>query len=269
MLIRIITSAVALLVFFTVLFLPSGVFVGAVAVVMAIMIYECMDCAKCKKNIKIAGLVSGILLISAYLYAIASSDKILLIVATVAAVMLHCVVVVLEHGKTKYTDIFANSMLIIYIVLTMACVVFCRIEMGIASMMLIFVCSWMTDTGAYFVGSFMGKHKLIPHVSPKKTVEGAIGGLVVCMFSCFVYSAIIHSIDGVALINTDSIKYVAIGAAAAIISQMGDLVASSIKRDNNIKDFGKIFPGHGGFMDRFDSVMFVAPVIYGLLLIWK
>ena len=136
-------------------------------------------------------------------------------------------------------------------------------------MLLIFISSWMTDTGAYFVGSFMGKHKLIPDVSPKKTVEGAIGGVVVCMLSCFVYSMILNYIDRDPLVNMQTATFVVVGMTASVLSQLGDLVASSIKRDTGIKDFGDIFPGHGGFLDRFDSVMFVAPVVYGFFsIIW-
>lgn len=269
MLTRIITAAVSLVVFLVVLLLPQYVFVGAVAIIIAIMAHECMDCAKAQKSIRITGAISTILMVAAYVYAAVSADKAFVLPSVIAAIMLHCVTIVLEHGKIKYTDIFASGLLLIYVVITMSSIAFCRVEYGIGAMMLIFVCAWTTDSGAYFVGSFMGKHKLIPHVSPKKTIEGAVGGVVVCMLCSFVYSMIIHNIAGEAIVSLDSLRLTVIGGLGAVVAQVGDLVASSIKRDTGVKDFGKIFPGHGGFMDRFDSVIFVAPIIYGLFVIWN
>lgn len=269
MLTRIITAAVSLVVFVIVLLLPQYVFVGAVAIIMAIMAYECMDCAKAEKSVKRTGAISTIIMVAAYIYAAVSSDKAFVLPSVIAAIMLHCVTIVLEHGKIKYTDIFSSGLLLIYVVITMSSIAFCRVEYGIGAMMLIFVCAWTTDSGAYFAGSFMGKHKLIPHVSPKKTVEGAVGGVVVCMLCSFVYSMIIHNIAGETIVSLDSLRLTVIGGLGAVVAQVGDLVASSIKRDTGVKDFGKIFPGHGGFMDRFDSVIFVAPIIYGLFVIWN
>ena len=267
MLTRILTAAVSLVVFIAVLLLPEWVFIAAISAIMAVMAYEGMSCAKPCKSVKIAGCVSTLLLISGFVYQIIGASYVPFLAAIILSILIHCVVVVYEHGRVKYTDIFASGFYIIYIVLAMSCVAFCKTELGTRYMMLIFVCAWMTDTGAYFAGSFMGKRKLIPHVSPKKTVEGAIGGVLVCMLSCFVYSVIISYMEKVSLVNINSLYFVLIGMIAAVMSQIGDLVASAIKRDTGIKDFGKIFPGHGGFMDRFDSVMFIAPIIYGFLLI--
>lgn len=264
MLTRILTAAVSLVVFIAVLLLPEWVFIIALAAIMGFMSYESIDCAKPAKSVKIAGGISAVLLILGYIFKILAGEDIIVMWSVIMAILIHCVVVVYEHGDVKYTDIFASCLFIIYIVLSMSCVGYCRAEHGTGFMMLIFVCSWMTDTGAYFVGSFMGKHKLIPEVSPKKTVEGAIGGVIVCMLSCFVYSLIISNIVGWPLLNTGTIAFVIMGMIASVASQFGDLAASAIKRDLQIKDFGNIFPGHGGFMDRFDSVMFVAPIIYGM-----
>lgn len=264
---RILTAAVSLVVFIAVLLLPEWVFIAAIAIIMAVMAYEGMNCTNPCKSQKIAGIVSTLILVAGFIYKILIASYTPFMAAIILSILIHCVVVVLEHGKVKYIDIFANGFYIIYIVLAMSCVGFCKIELGTRYMMLIFVCAWMTDTGAYFVGSFMGKHKLIPHVSPKKTVEGAIGGVAICMLSCFVYSIIINYMEKAALVGINSLYFVIIGMIAAVMSQMGDLVASAIKRDTGIKDFGKVFPGHGGFMDRFDSVMFIAPIIYGFLLI--
>ena len=122
--------------------------------------------------------------------------------------------------------------------------------------------AWVCDTCAYFAGRAFGKHKLVPVLSPKKTVEGAVGGTLGAMavgavFGYLLYNNVTH--------NTATIwVLVIITFVGAIISQLGDLLASGIKRDHNIKDYGHIIPGHGGIMDRFDSVIFVTPCIYFL-----
>lgn len=117
----------------------------------------------------------------------------------------------------------------------------------------------LTDVFAYFVGSKFGKHKLCPEISPKKTVEGAIGGIVGCIVSLLVYTFALNKLCNF------GINYVNIGLISvfvAIFAQLGDLVASSIKRNAKIKDFGNLLPGHGGVLDRIDSVLFVSPIIY-------
>lgn len=127
--------------------------------------------------------------------------------------------------------------------------------------------SWMTDIFAYFIGSKFGKHKLCPNISPKKSVEGAIGGiagalllnvLLLLVFKKFVFEDEAHlSYIGVAILSV----------VLSVVSMFGDLAASTVKRNFGIKDFGKLLPGHGGIMDRFDSALFVLPVLYSLVYI--
>lgn len=125
---------------------------------------------------------------------------------------------------------------------------------------LIFIVSSVCDIAAYFVGSAIGKHKLAPELSPKKTIEGAIGGVVVVTICCIVYGIIMHRLG--ILMGSHIIRFSIIGIAGSIISQLGDLAASAIKRNYGIKDYGKIIPGHGGIMDRVDSWIVVMPIIY-------
>lgn len=120
---------------------------------------------------------------------------------------------------------------------------------------LIFLSAWGCDTCAYCVGSLIGKHKMSPILSPKKSIEGAIGGVA---------GAIILGILFALLTHGSLLIYGIICGAGAIISMIGDLAASAIKRNMEIKDYGKLIPGHGGILDRFDSVIFTAPVIYYL-----
>jgi phosphatidate cytidylyltransferase len=133
-----------------------------------------------------------------------------------------------------------------------------NMEYGNIILWLPFLTAWFTDTFAYFVGIYLGRVKLSPKVSPKKTVEGAIGGIV--------GSIALSTLSGFIIINLGMnikiIHFVIIGILCGIASEIGDLAASYIKRYTGIKDFGNIIPGHGGILDRFDSILFTAPVIY-------
>jgi len=115
---------------------------------------------------------------------------------------------------------------------------------------LIFLCSWGCDTCAYCVGMLFGKHKMSPKLSPKKSVEGAIGGAVFCALAAGLYGLIVQKAFGVA---PNYPVLLISGLAIAVVSQIGDLVMSAIKRQFGVKDYGKMLPGHGGLLDRFDS----------------
>jgi phosphatidate cytidylyltransferase len=128
--------------------------------------------------------------------------------------------------------------------------------------LLIFIGAWVSDTFAYFTGRFLGKHKLIPAISPKKTIEGAIGGVVFDMGAFALYGLILRSFFN---FEISYIYLIIMGAVVAVVSQIGDLLASAIKRQYEVKDYGFIFPGHGGVLDRFDSVMLVSPFLYILI----
>ena len=136
---------------------------------------------------------------------------------------------------------------------------------GIYMVWLIFISSWICDTCAYLSGMALGKHKLTPVLSPKKSVEGAVGGVL--------GSALVGALFGYLFLNRlfegQNMVWICalICGAGAVISQIGDLAASGIKRNHGIKDYGKLIPGHGGVMDRFDSVLFTAPIIYYLAIL--
>ena len=119
--------------------------------------------------------------------------------------------------------------------------------------------AWLNDTCAYFSGYFFGKRKLCPEISPKKTVEGAIGGVFGDVILCCLLALLFSSITGYAINWVSFVIFLPIGAIASIF---GDLCASVIKRQFGIKDYGKIMPGHGGVLDRFDSWLFVVPILY-------
>jgi len=151
----------------------------------------------------------------------------------------------------------------IYVPVMLSFIYYVRMhEFGLYTVWLIYIASWVCDTCAYFTGVAFGKHKLAPILSPKKSIEGAIGGILGAMLGGYLYARFYlikfmpESIWGVVLIC----------AIGAIVSQIGDLAASAIKRNHDIKDYSHLIPGHGGILDRFDSVIFTAPMIYFLLI---
>lgn len=147
----------------------------------------------------------------------------------------------------------ATAFSLLYLIIGFLSIILIEDEIIIGLLLII---AFGTDTFAYLVGMKFGKHKLIPDVSPKKTVEGAIGGLL---------GAVILSCIYLSYFNIGELfQNIILSASGSIIAQLGDFIASRIKRETGIKDFGKILPGHGGIMDRFDSVILVAPLIYWL-----
>lgn len=132
---------------------------------------------------------------------------------------------------------------------------------GGAAVWLIFLSSWGCDTCAYCVGMLIGKHKMAPRLSPKKSVEGGLGGVAGAALLGAVFALAMNRWGGA---DANPAFYAAICGAGGAISQIGDLAASAIKRNHEVKDYGKLIPGHGGILDRFDSVIFTAPVIYYL-----
>ena len=133
---------------------------------------------------------------------------------------------------------------------------------GAFSVWLIFIAAWGSDVCAYCAGMLFGKHKAFPVLSPKKTWEGCIGGVVGAAIIAVLYClAMNHWFDQ----SFSAVQYAVVCGCGAVISQIGDLAASAMKRNNEIKDYGKLIPGHGGVLDRYDSVIFVAPIVYYLL----
>lgn len=135
---------------------------------------------------------------------------------------------------------------------------------GALAVWLIIISAWGSDTCAYCTGMLIGKHKLPSPLSPKKTIEGCIGGVVGAALIGFIYGMVFK--DSITEISSPQVVFAIVGAVGSIIAQFGDLCASAIKRNHEIKDYGRLIPGHGGILDRFDSIIFTAPAVYVLLL---
>lgn len=161
--------------------------------------------------------------------------------------------------KYSIPEISINILGIAYIPFLFSHLLFIeKLEYGNILLWLPFLTAWFTDTFAYFVGINMGRVKLCPSISPKKTVEGALGGIVGSVTLSTISGLVINSLG----VDIKIIHFIILGFLCGIASEIGDLAASYIKRYTGIKDFGNIIPGHGGIMDRFDSILFTIPIIY-------
>ena len=175
------------------------------------------------------------------------------------------IIYVLSYPKFTTAGMMQSLFGVVYVSVMLSFVYMTRIaKHGSHLVWLIFISSWVCDTAAYLSGMAFGKHRLAPVLSPKKSIEGAVGGVIGSTIVGFVFGGIV---------GNHAAAYAVISACGAVISQFGDLTASAIKRNHDIKDYGNIIPGHGGILDRFDSVIITAPVIYILsqiiLLKWR
>lgn len=183
----------------------------------------------------------------------------------IAGVMCMLAVYVITYPKYHANQIMLLVFGICYVTLMLSYIYRVRIlDGGIYSVWLIFVGSWGSDTCAYCVGKLVGKHKLPSKLSPNKTIEGCVGGVAGAALIGAVYAGVFAG--SLTMFQEPVLAFAVIGAVSAVISQIGDLAASGIKRNYDIKDYGRLIPGHGGILDRFDSVIFIAPAVYCLLI---
>jgi phosphatidate cytidylyltransferase len=177
-------------------------------------------------------------------------------------------VAVFNKGKIKFFEIAEAFVIASYVIFSFGAISIMRYmdsAKGLLYVILMLVCAWGSDVFAYFTGRLFGKHKLIPEVSPKKTVEGAIGGIVCAGGLSMLYGFIVSSVTG---LTPNYIILAICGVVLSAFSQVGDLIASLLKREHGIKDYGNIFPGHGGVMDRFDSILAIATVLMAITVVF-
>lgn len=276
--IRIISAAAALLLLALIMFLGREAFGAAVFIIAAAGIHEFYGAMERGgyKPVKTIGYLSCLPLLylsfkdkfglSSLASEFISSQGVfagifLILLASFA-------VLVLEYDKYNIKDMAVTIMGIIYVAFLFSFIILVRnMERGDLFIWLVFAGAWATDTAAYFTGVAIGKTRILPLVSPKKSLEGSIGGVIGCigaMLAVGLYfntKGIYHR-EGIPFYH-----YLILGLLCGIISQLGDWAASAIKRNAGIKDYGRLMPGHGGVLDRFDSILFVAPVIYFYLII--
>ncbi|HQD30328.1 MAG TPA: phosphatidate cytidylyltransferase [Clostridiales bacterium] len=215
---------------------------------------EVVSFASCVPLLYIA--VSGILPSAA----VVSGSSALLAAAVFAFVLLVSLFcfMMFSDGKYGIRDVSATLLGMIYIPFLFSFVTLTRqIEAGHLYIWLIFIGASATDTFAFFTGITIGKRKIVPKISPNKTLEGCIGGVIGCIIAVVAFGAVFKN-----SLDVSYLHFAILGLICGIISQLGDWSASVIKRAVGIKDFGNIMPGHGGVLDRIDSILFTAPAVY-------
>lgn len=178
------------------------------------------------------------------------------------------IIMLFDHEKVKFQEIALMSFVSFLVPLSLSTIVFLekKNEYGIFYVILALLIPWISDAGAYFIGSAMGKHKMAPKISPKKSWEGFFGGIVTAVISVIAvglgYPWYIGLIGGTADFTVNIPLLIVVAIVGSVLGVIGDFSASLLKRQCMVKDFGSILPGHGGILDRFDSVLFVAPFLY-------
>ncbi len=255
MLTRILTSIVGIVLFLAIIFAPPIVLYVALFLLGAALLYETYRVMDVKWQLQVVGFLAELILFAFFFINRVG-------IAFFGAIFLFMTAVVVLWSKNNSKEVLPVGMVTLYIISAVLSLIVLRSNFNVFALLLPFVIAWLTDTGAYFTGYFLGKHKLAPEMSPKKTIEGAIGGIIFAVIATVAYGLILYG----NFYMIGMIKYAIVGGVGAIVAQVGDLAASCIKRDFGKKDYGSLLPGHGGLMDRFDSVLFTAPYVLCMII---
>ena len=260
---RIISAIGGLILLAVVLFFfDTKVFNAALSGVCFLAMFEFLHATKINENKWLSGVAYVVSVLVPFIPRAAEKDWLPVIILPYMGVLL-CILLA-THKTTRIEQVGMTFMVSIGIPLALTSVVYLRDafgpKLGLFYLILALGGAWFTDSGAYFVGCSIGKHKMTPIISPHKTWEGAVGGVVVCtllMLGCgWLFETFTTGYE---------VQYgylLMLAPVLSIVSMLGDLSASLVKRQFGIKDFGKIMPGHGGVLDRFDSLLFVAPLLW-------
>lgn len=243
--------------------IPLALFLWFISVVGYLELTKTLQVRKKDEKINLLEIV-GVLGVTAYYVVLYFSGfNTYLLLTGVLVFLVSMSVYVFGFPKYHATQVAGNVFAFAYAPLFLSFIYATReLEFGMYIVWLILICSWGCDTCAYCVGVLFGKHKMAPVLSPKKSIEGAVGGVlgaagIGALYGIFVNGKVDTGVNFV-------VVFAVISAVGALISMVGDLAASAVKRNFEVKDYGKLIPGHGGIMDRFDSVIFAAPIIYFL-----
>ncbi len=268
---RIITAILAIVVILVpcLVFLHSFVLPLILGIFSAIAVYEIINATGGKNKVLLA---LSCITAAAIPFVFHFNIEIPFMPVAIIYILAYLIIMVPMHRITKFNDVITALFATVAVPCSLSIFVLLRDtyisqpdrfskSTGVFLILLAMFCAWMTDTFAYFTGKFLGKHKLCPNVSPNKTIEGAVGGVIGNMIASsimfIIFDKFFFTVHTLALW-----QIIIISAILSVISMFGDLSASLIKRNHGIKDFGNIFPGHGGVMDRIDSCLFVLPALY-------
>ena len=263
-------SSVVLVILALVTILGGGYLLAATLLFLALVAYrELMKACKLSgEGKKLSALeINGYIgILAYYLVMVFVPDRIYLFLTVVLILIGFMFIYVFSFPKNHSDQIMSAFFCVAYAPVMLSFIYLVReLPYGVYTVWMIFISSWICDTCAYLTGICIGKHKLAPILSPKKSIEGAIGGILGSAIVGALYGYFV--VESVVVEQSITWVFVVISAVGAVISQVGDLAASAIKRNQEIKDYGKLIPGHGGVMDRCDSVIFTAPMIYFLTLL--
>ena len=267
---RLTTGFIFMVVLILVLCLNNAIVDSVFVLLLSIMgVYEYNKCFKAKgyNPISIVGYIScfGILLLGADIDVLTKINIIAISIPILLTIMFSYIVI--KKLKVNIIDLVITFFSIIYVPFLFSFIkLLFLMPHGRIFIILAFASSISTDTFAYEIGSRLGKHKLSEVVSPKKSIEGSIAGIIGSTIICSIVAVITNTYFGT---NFNIILIAIMGFILSIVGQIGDLAASSIKRFCGVKDFSNIMPGHGGILDRFDSVMFIAPILYSFIYIFS
>jgi phosphatidate cytidylyltransferase len=259
MLTRILTAVVALAIFIPVLFLSHtlifDIFIAAGSIIGTVELLKCLGIMP-KYLISAPSVYVSFLVPLLFRYV--PNEAVMLIVIAYLFYLLYAAVFARKNISTN--DIALCFFATVFVTICFTSIIITRaLEYGDLIYLMIFIGAWSTDTFAYFTGKLIGRHKFTD-VSPNKTIEGVVGGIVFCALAFVVYGYIIAQLK-MFTAEPNYLFLACAGVVTSIIAILGDLSMSAIKRNYGVKDYGTIFPGHGGVLDRCDSVMAVAPVI--------
>lgn len=253
---RTITAVIGIIIFLIVALSSQTVLNIANAIVVLLMLFEVYFAFNFPRPLAILGSIGSVFIV----YSMYIGNLYLFLGCFVLFCMLLILYLLINSNKIKFSSIATMIFITIYVACFMFYISKTRaLDNGHFYLFLIFTCAWLNDTFAYFFGKAFGKQKLAENISPKKTLEGAAGG-----FLGSITGAVLLGLIAQIFFNKQAnyIVLVAVGLICGPLAVMGDLIASVMKRECKIKDFGSIVPGHGGVMDRFDSVVLIAPFIY-------
>lgn len=258
---RLLSGIVLMAVILLTVILGGNVLLGFVAVISLIGLYELYRAVKLETSIlayiSYAASVGYEILLFAGLQEYLAIYSVMLLVVLLTVYVISYPKIVTEQIAIIFFGFFYVTVLLSYIYQVRV------LPSGMYTVWLVFISAWGSDTCAYCVGMLIGKHKLPSKLSPKKTIEGCVGGVIGAGLIGLIYASVFTN-----QLSTDfsnpKVMFFIIGCLGSVIAQFGDLAASAIKRNHEIKDYGTLIPGHGGIMDRFDSIIFTAPIVYYL-----
>jgi len=266
---RLISAAFGIAIGISILLIDrKEVFLVAVAIISAIAVYEILVATKYIKNIPVA--IASLIFVGGVPFVLNYDMQFINTrYASFVFIIGLFVIMLFNHKKVKFAEVALVTFVSLCVPFSLSCIIFLYDtfpDHRLFCLVYTLTITWISDSGAYFAGTFLGKHKMSPGISPKKTWEGFAGGLITAALFGFLlgkgYEWAMIIFTGELTFKVDVLFLSVLAVPCAVLGVLGDFSASILKRECAVKDFGNIMPGHGGVLDRFDSVLFVVPFVY-------